>query len=75
MFTSRQAVIRDKRSRDNESRLYLPLMLRHPYSSPPADSKFFSGRVANCVDLDHTSHSTSSDLGLHCLLKPVCPNT
>ena len=27
------------------------------------------------VDLDQTLHSVTSDLGLHCLLKPVCSNT
>ena len=26
------------------------------------------------VDSDQTPHSMMSDLGLHCLLKPVCPN-
>ena len=33
------------------------------------------GWVANSVDLDHMPHSVPSDLGLHCLLRPVCPNT
>ena len=29
-------------------------------------------RMANSVDCDQTD---SSDLGLHCLLRPICPNT
>ena len=32
-------------------------------------------RVANTVDPDQTSRSVASDLGLHCLLRPVFPNT
>ena len=31
--------------------------------------------VANSVDPDQTPRSAASDLGLHCLLKPVSPNT
>ena len=31
--------------------------------------------MENCVDPDQTPHSVASDLGLHCLLRPVCPNT
>ena len=31
--------------------------------------------VANSVDSDQTMHSVASDLGLHCLLRPICPNT
>ena len=27
------------------------------------------------VDPDQTPHSEASDLGLHCLQRPVCPNT
>ena len=30
--------------------------------------------MANCVDPGHMSHSVVSDLGLHCLLRPICPN-
>ena len=33
------------------------------------------GRVTNSVDPDQTFCSAASDLGLHCLLRPVCPNT
>ena len=33
-----------------------------------------AARVANSVDLDQTPHSVASDLGLLCLLRPVCPN-
>ena len=31
--------------------------------------------MANSVDPDQMPHSVASDLGLHCLLRPVCPNT
>ena len=31
--------------------------------------------MANRVDPDQTSHSEVSDLGLHCLQRPICPNT
>ena len=31
--------------------------------------------VANSVDPDQTPRSAASDLGLHCLLISVCPNT
>ena len=34
-----------------------------------------AGRVANSVDPDQTPRSAESDLGLHCLLRPVFPNT
>ena len=30
--------------------------------------------VANNVDPDQTPHYAASDLGLHCLPRPVCPN-
>ena len=30
---------------------------------------------ANSVDPDQMSCSVAFDLGLHCLLSPVCPNT
>ena len=30
--------------------------------------------VAHSVDIDHMPHSVVSDLGLHCLLRPACPN-
>ena len=32
------------------------------------------GCVANSVDPDQMLHSATSDLGLHCLLRPVSPN-
>ena len=32
-----------------------------------------AGRVANRVDPDETPRSAASHLGLHCLLRPVCP--
>ena len=32
------------------------------------------GRVANSVDPDHTPLA-ASDLSLHCLFRPICPNT
>ena len=31
--------------------------------------------MANSVDPDLTPHSAASDLGLHCLQRPICPNT
>ena len=31
--------------------------------------------MANSVEPDETPHSMASHLGLHCLLRPVCPNT
>ena len=31
--------------------------------------------MANSVDLDQMPHSVASDLGLHCLQWPICPNT
>ena len=34
-----------------------------------------AGRVANNVDPDDTPRFAASHLGLHCLLRPVCPNT
>ena len=34
-----------------------------------------AGRVANSVDHDETPRSAASHMGLHCLLRPVCPNT
>ena len=34
-----------------------------------------AGWVANSVDPDEMLHSAASHLGLHCLLRPLCPNT
>ena len=34
-----------------------------------------AGWEPNSADPDQTLHSAASDLGLHCLLKNVCPNT
>ena len=34
-----------------------------------------AGLVTNIVDPDQTPQNAASDLGLHCLLRPVCPNT
>ena len=31
--------------------------------------------MANSVDPDQMPHSAASDLGVHCLLRPVCSNT
>ena len=31
--------------------------------------------MENNVDPDQTPHSVASDLGLNCLLRPLCPNT
>ena len=30
--------------------------------------------MANSVDPDQMPHSLASDLGLHCLQRPICPN-
>ena len=30
--------------------------------------------MANSVDPDQMPHSVASDLGLHCLQRPICPN-
>ena len=34
-----------------------------------------AGWVANSIDPDEMPHSAASHLGLHCLLRRVCPNT
>ena len=34
-----------------------------------------AAEVANSVDTDQTPRSAASDLGLHCLHRPVNPNT
>ena len=31
-------------------------------------------QVTNSVDPDQMLQNAASDLGLHCLLRPVCPN-
>ena len=31
--------------------------------------------MANIVDPDQRLHSAASDLGPHCLQRPICPNT
>ena len=31
--------------------------------------------MANSVDPDQMLHSAASDLGLHCLQRPICPST
>ena len=31
--------------------------------------------MANSVDLNQMLHFAASDLGLHCLQRPICPNT
>ena len=41
----------------------------------PVNVYNIAGRVANNVDPDQTPRSAASDLVLHCLLRPVCPNT
>ena len=32
-------------------------------------------KMANSIDPDQTPQNAASDQGLHCLLRPVCPNT
>ena len=34
-----------------------------------------AGLMENSADPDQTPRSAASDLGLHCLLRHVCPNT
>ena len=34
-----------------------------------------AGWAANSVDPDQTPRSAASDLGLHCMHRPVCPKT
>ena len=34
-----------------------------------------AGCVAKSIDFDQMPRSAVSGLGLHCLLRPVCPNT
>ena len=52
-----------------------------PYDTCPtiwktcSTTQIIAGWVANPVDSDQTSHFVASDLGLHWLLRPVCPNT
>ena len=41
----------------------------------PVNMCKIAGWVANRVDPDQMLHSAASDLGLHCLLRPICPNT
>ena len=41
----------------------------------PVNVSKIAGGVANGVDPDRMLHSLASDLGLYCLLRPVCPNT
>ena len=31
--------------------------------------------MANSVDSDWMLHSAASDMGIHCLQRPICPNT
>ena len=46
------------------------------HSSTPLDvSKILLYGMANSVDPDQMLHSAASDLGLHCLQRPICPNT
>ena len=42
---------------------------------PPMLCLKIAGWVANSVDPDETPRSAASHLGLHCLLRLVCPNT
>ena len=41
----------------------------------PVEVSKIVGWVAHSVDPDQTPHSAASDLGLHCLLRLICPNT
>ena len=37
--------------------------------------KYIAICMANTVDPDQMPQNAASDLGLHCLQKPICPNT
>ena len=50
----------------------LPLPPPPPVNFTPFKNS--AGWVANSVDPDQMLHSATSDLGLHCLFRPVCPN-
>ena len=48
------------------------------YGTPfilPVEVSKTAGLLANSVDPDEMPHSVVSDLGLHCLLRPVYPNS
>ena len=68
--------------RDTVNTLYMHNPHSIPY--PPRWQQIFllpmnvckiAGWVANSVGLDQTPRSAASDQGLHCLLRPVFPNT
>ena len=44
-------------------------------AAPSTDYRSASVRVTHSVDMDLTSSSKASDLGVHCLLGHACPNT
>ena len=46
----------------------------HPKDADGIASKNADG-IANDADPDQTAPQEQSDLGLHCLLSPICPNT
>ena len=56
---------------------YLPCTFNKIYKSMllPVNVYKIVGCVANSVDLDQTPRSVFSDLGIHCLFRPVCPNS
>ena len=53
---------------------YLLLLFRKSFLQPVNVCKI-AGKVANRVDPDQMPRSAASDLDLHCLLRPVYPNT
>ena len=53
------------------------LKLKQTYTCPNFWTSPFNNRLTclrNSADPDQMPHSVASDLGLHCLLRPVCPS-
>ena len=52
-----------------------PLKFQQLLELLPLDMSKNTGWLTDCVDPDQMPHSVASDLGLHCFLRPVHPNT
>ena len=52
--------------------LDLHCLLRQGMSCSAREGLKLLDLFANSVDSDQMSHSVASDLGLHCLLRPIC---
>ena len=50
-------------------------LIRPVYPNTYGNTFKIAGLVENKLDADETPHSAESHLGLHCLLRPVSPNT